>query len=110
MMTRLVQQLLLNIFIALGVMLGGSLFGALAALLSGGEPLKEMVILSEKLKIWAIVVALGGTFTSFEILDLGILKGEFRTVTKQVLYILSAFTGAQIGYLLIYWVEKCGRL
>ncbi len=109
-MTRLLQQLLFNFFIALGVMLGGSLFGALAALLSGGEPLKTMAILSEKFKIWAIVVALGGTFSSFEILDLGILKGEIRTVTKQVLYILSAFAGAQIGYLIIYWVEKSGRL
>ncbi|MCG8501845.1 MAG: YtrH family sporulation protein [Firmicutes bacterium] len=109
-MIKLLQNLLFNFTIALGVMLGGSLFGALAALLTGGQPLKTMVSLSERLKIWAIVVALGGTFSSFEILDLGILKGEFRVVTKQVLYILSSFLGAHIGYLIIFLIEKRGRL
>ena len=109
-MTKLMQNLLFNFSISLGVMLGGTLFGGVAALLTGGHPLRTMVTLSEKLKIWAIVVALGGTFTSFEMLDLGLLKGEFRVVTKQMLYILSAFMGAHVGYLIIFYIEKSGRI
>lgn len=109
-MLKLLCNLLYNFSIALGVLLGGSLFGGLAALVTGGQPLKTMVTLSEQIKIWAIAVALGGTFSSFQMLDLGFFKGEFRAVIKQVLYILSSFFGAHVGYLIIFYIEKSGRI
>jgi len=91
-----------NFFIALGVILGGALFGCAAAILCGEKPVKAMLVFSEQLKLWALIVALGGTFSSFEILDLGILKGEFKAVIKQILYILSAFAGAHMGYVILH--------
>ena len=59
-----------------------------------------MLVFGEQLKLWAIIVALGGTF-SFEVLELRLLKGEITSVIKQVLYILSAFAGAHTGYILL---------
>lgn len=101
-MSRLVCTMVYNFFIALGVILGGALFGSAAAILCNEKPVKMMLIFSEQLKLWAIIVALGGTFSSFEILDLGILKGEFKAVVKQILYILSAFAGAHMGYVILH--------
>jgi len=91
-----------SFFIALGVILGGALFGSAAAVLCNEKPIKMMLVFSEQLKLWAIIVALGGTFSSFEVLDLGILKGEFKAVVKQMLYIISAFAGAHIGYVILH--------
>jgi hypothetical protein len=101
-MNHLFISLIYNFFIALGVILGGSLFGCTAAILCNERPIKMMLIFCDQLKLWAIIVALGGTFSSFEMLDLGLLKGEFKTVIKQLLYILSAFGGAHMGYLILH--------
>ncbi|NLK96488.1 MAG: hypothetical protein GX272_00190 [Epulopiscium sp.] len=101
-MNKLLNTMVYNFFIALGVILGGALLGCTAAILCDEKPVKMMLIFSEQLKLWAIIVALGGTFSSFEILDLGILKGEFKAVVKQILYILSAFAGAHMGYVILH--------
>lgn len=104
------QNILYNFFISLGVMLGGCIFGGVAATLNGHPPLKTMVELCEKIKIWAIIVALGGTFPSFKVLEVGIFNGEVRGLIKQVVYILSALSGAQLGYQLIFYLEGSGSL
>ena len=62
------------------------------------------------LKIWAVAVALGGTFSSFEVFEQGILKGEVRGMTKQIIYIIAALTGANIGYGFVTLIKKCGVL
>jgi len=49
-------------FIALGVLLGGAIVGGMAAFLTGKPPLTEIYRLSNMIKIWAIVTAIGGTF------------------------------------------------
>ncbi|WP_058485077.1 YtrH family sporulation protein [Defluviitalea phaphyphila] len=100
-MSKLLCTMVYNFFIALGVIIGGALFGSAAAILCNEKPINMMMIFAEQLKLWAIIVALGGTFPTFEILDLGILKGEFKAVIKQILYILSAFSGAHIGYMIL---------
>ncbi len=99
------QNVLYNFFISLGVIIGGSIFGGLAATLIGHPPLKTMLELCEKIKIWAIIVALGGTFPSFKVLEIGIFNGEFRSLVKQVIFILSALVGAHIGHKLIFLFE-----
>jgi hypothetical protein len=104
------QNILYNFFISLGVMLGGCMFGGLAATLNGDPPLKTMIDLCEKIKIWAVVVALGGTFPSFKVLEVGIFNGEFRSLIKQVIYILSALLGAHIAHHLIFCLEGSGGL
>jgi hypothetical protein len=104
------QNIAYNFFISLGVIIGGCIFGGLAATFNGHPPLKTMLELCEKIKIWAIIVALGGTFPSFKVLEVGIFNGEIRSLVKQVIFILSALAGAHLGYKLIYFLEGSGKL
>lgn len=104
------QNVIYNFFISLGVILGGCIFGGIAATFNGHPPLKTMLDLCQKIKIWAIIVALGGTFPSFKVLEMGLLTGDIRSLIKQILYILSALMGAHFGYLLIYFLEGRGSI
>lgn len=91
-------------FIALGVLLGGSLIGGLAAFLTGNPPLTAIFRLSNLLKIWAIVAAIGGTFDTVYSFERGLLEGETKDLFKQFLLILSALGGAQTGATIIKWL------
>lgn len=100
-MNPLVVELVLSFFIAMGVVMGGSVLGGLGAFLMGELPLQTMAKLAERLKLWGLVAALGGTFFALQTLETGFLKGQPRMVIRQILFILSAFWGAHAGYLLI---------
>lgn len=109
-MGTFLNNLLYNFLIALGVILGASFFAGVGALLSNHPPLKTMVEVSTSIKIWAVAVALGGTFSTFEIIEEGLLKGEMRAVVKQILYIGVALVGANMGCVMISLLRKCGML
>jgi hypothetical protein len=49
-------------FIAFGVLLGGSLLGGLAAFITGEPLLTEIANIAGRVRIWAIIAAIGGTF------------------------------------------------
>ncbi|MGI6704044.1 MAG: YtrH family sporulation protein [Clostridia bacterium] len=104
-MLSFLSNIVLNFFIALGVVLGGSVFGALAAVLTGQPPLKTMIDVADSIKIWAIAVALGGTFSSFRVLEQGLFKGEIKSLIRQLLYIFFAMGGAQLGYVILYLIK-----
>ncbi len=104
-MASFITNIILNFFIALGVIMGGSLFGALAATIIGQPPFKTMLIIADSIKIWAIAVALGGTFSSFRVLEQGLFKGEIKSLIKQLLYVFFAMGGAQLGYFLLYMLR-----
>jgi hypothetical protein len=93
-------------FIALGVILGGSLIGGIAAFLTGQPPLTAVYRLSTDLRIWAIVAAIGGTFDAVYTFERGIFNAETRDIFKQLLIILSALGGAQTGALIINWLTQ----
>ncbi|WP_227766823.1 YtrH family sporulation protein [Zhaonella formicivorans] len=103
------QKLILIFFTALGVLLGASLVGSLGAILVGYPPVEIMLKLAREIKIWAIVAAIGGTFTTIEILQLGILEGEIRALIKQLFYLISAFAGAHLGYLIVIYLVGNGQ-
>ncbi|KKM12231.1 hypothetical protein SY88_04650 [Clostridiales bacterium PH28_bin88] len=88
-------------FIALGVIVGGSLIGSVATVFSSQFPIKTTATLAARLKLWAMVAALGGTFSTLENLEAGFFRWEMRLVAKQLLFIFSAFAGTHVGYLLI---------
>jgi len=94
-------KIILIFFTALGIMLGSVTVGSLAAVLMREPPVAVMLKLARDMKIWAIAAAIGGTFSTFEIFGSGLFSGEIRAVIKQVLYIVSALAGTQIGYYLI---------
>lgn len=87
--------------VALGVVTGGALMGALGALFLGEPPLSALGQMATRLKIWAMVAALGGTFESIRYLESGFLHGQLRTAARQCTYIMTAFLGAHLGYLLL---------
>lgn len=93
-------------FIALGVLIGGSIIGGFAAFLTGKPPLTEIFRLSNMIRIWAIVTAIGGTFDAVYTFERGLLQGETKELFKQILIILSALGGAQTGALFINWLTQ----
>lgn len=88
-------------FTALGMIIGGTFIGSVSATLFGHGPLRTMCQLAKDLKIWAAVAAIGGTFDSLQTLETGLLEGQMRLVLKQLGFIIAAFAGAHLGYMLV---------
>lgn len=95
------QKTLLIFFTSLGVVLGASITGSIAAVFAQVPPLRTMVRIADDIKIWAIVAAIGGTFSAIEILGSGLFEGEIRATVKQLLFIICSFLGASFGQWLI---------
>lgn len=93
-------------FIALGVVIGGSFVGSIGGVIIKQSPLKIMLDIADDLKLYAIISAIGGTFTNLRMLEGVFLKGDLLIILQQFLILLSAFFGAQLGYWLI--VIFCG--
>jgi hypothetical protein len=109
-MHNFASNIVYSFLISMGVMLGASTFAGIGAVLNNHPPMKTMLDLAGSIKIWAVAVALGGTFTSFQVFDQGLLKGEIRSVVKQVIYILIALVGANMGYGFLKLIQRCGEL
>lgn len=109
-MNTFIDNVIYNFLIAFGVIIGASTFAAIGALINDKPPLKTMFDLAGSIKIWAVAVALGGTFSSLEVIERGLLKGEMKSIVKQAVYILIALGGANTGYGFIKLVQKCGEL
>lgn len=95
------MELLLAFFTAFGVVLGGSIVGSLATLITTGSPLQTMNLLAKSVKLWAVVVAMGGTFPTIRALESGLAGGELLTLARQVAIIVAGFGGATCGYSII---------
>jgi hypothetical protein len=93
-------------FIALGVLLGGSLIGGIGSFLTGQPPITAVTRLSSELRIWAIVAAIGGTFDAVYNFEKGIFNAETKDIFKQIMLILSSLGGAQTGALIIRWLTQ----
>ncbi|MDI3548242.1 MAG: hypothetical protein PWR10_1894 [Halanaerobiales bacterium] len=93
-------------FIALGVVLGGSFIGSIGGVLIHQSPLKTMADIADDLKLYAIISAIGGTFTNLRLLEGVFFQGEPLIIFQQFIILLSAFLGAQLGYWLI--IVFCG--
>jgi hypothetical protein len=104
MMSHFMLTIILNFFVAFGVITGGSFLGGIGALLAGQPPFFWMgEIFAEKLKIWAVVAAIGGTIDTLAAIERGFLSGSHGEILKHLLFIFSAFLGAHSGTKLIQW-------
>jgi hypothetical protein len=104
------SNVIYSFLIAFGVILGAGLFVGVAAIINNNPPLKTMIDFSDSIKIWAVAIALGGTFSSFEILDEGLFKGEIKAIAKQVIYVFMAILGANSGCNIFRLIQRCGEM
>jgi len=106
MLESLIINLIMSYFLAFGVVIGGSLFGGIGAFLTHQAPILTMKQLSNDIKIWALVVSLGGTFDSFRTFESGIFDGNFSGIVRQLLMIISGLVGAYSGRVVLLWLIK----
>ncbi|MCK6258039.1 YtrH family sporulation protein [Fictibacillus sp. WQ 8-8] len=105
-MRDFLSTIIITFFIAFGVILGGAIIGGLASFLVGKAPLMETVDLAKKLKIWAIVAAMGGTFDTITNFERSFLNGATYEIVKQLVIIFIAMAGANTAMLLLQWLTQ----
>ncbi|BCJ86657.1 YtrH family sporulation protein [Effusibacillus dendaii] len=105
-MDRFFSTIVLDFFVALGLVIGGSLVGAVGAMLTHHPPMKTMLDLADQLKIWALVAALGGSMDAIKIIGDGVWYLKFNPVVKQFAYLIAAFLGCQVGFYLVKWIAS----
>ncbi|MCM3734305.1 YtrH family sporulation protein [Bacillus cytotoxicus] len=98
--------LITSYFIALGVMIGGSLIGGIGAFLVGKPPLTMITQFAGNLRIWALVAAIGGTFDTFYSFERSFFGGDTKDIVKQILLIFFATGGMQTGFTIIKWITQ----
>ena len=59
-------------------------------------------------KVWAIAIALGGSFNSLKMFEKGLLQGEIRAMAREVIYIICAMAGANCGSYVFKFVPVLG--
>lgn len=99
---RFVASFIHCYFIAFGVLIGGAIIGSIGSFATGDAPLTAMGQIAKRLRIWAIVAAIGGTFDAIANFEKG-LDGQAIDVFKQILLILSAMGGVKTAIILISW-------
>lgn len=107
-MGMFISKALQHVFVAFGVVLGGAMLGGIWAILTLQPPSLTMRDIAERLKVWALVVAVGGTIDPIRVIESNFLEGHMSPAIKQILFILSAFIGAHLGTELIKWISKGG--
>jgi len=104
-MDKLTATAFLTFFVAMGVILGGSLLGALGAALVGRPPMNTMLELAGEMKLWALVTALGGAFGVIKAFETGILGGQPLQLLQQLALVCCAFGGAHLGFLILSYMS-----
>jgi len=99
-------KLLLDFFIAFGVIFGAALLGGIGSVLTLQPPKAEMLRIATNFKIWAVVIVIGGTIDPIRYIESNLLVGAISPAIKQLLHIVSAFFGAYTASKLIEWI--CG--
>ncbi|MGI6034694.1 MAG: YtrH family sporulation protein [Limnochordia bacterium] len=74
------------------------MIGSLATLFTRGSPLATMLLLARNMKMWGILVAIGGTMPTLKIIESGLFNGE---LIRQMVVILASFAGTNVVYWLV---------
>lgn len=101
-------KLWLNFFVAFGIVLGGCLLSGICSVLLLRPPSSTMMSIADNIKVWAMVAAVGGTIDPFRVIETNFAEGYFSPAVKQIVFFVSAFAGAQVGYELIKTICKGG--
>jgi len=103
-MAAFLTKLILHYCIAFGVVVGASMLAGIAATMTLQPPSSTMKGIAENIKIWAIVASIGGTIDPIRAIETNFLEGQINPAIKQILWIVSAFLGAQAGVKLVQWI------
>jgi len=95
-----------DFMVAFGVVLGAALMTGIHAILSLHSPTTDMLKMASSVKIWAVVVAIGGSIDPFRVIESNFMSGYFSPAIKQILQMISAFVGAHLGTEIIRYI--CG--
>jgi len=95
--------------VAFGVVFGGSILSGLGAVLTLQSPSEKMLAIAENIKIWAMVAAVGGTIDPIRYIESHVAEGHLSPAIKQIMLIVAAFIGAQLGTSLIQMICKGGQ-
>ncbi|NOU92339.1 sporulation protein [Paenibacillus sp. LMG 31456] len=107
-MSSFLTKCVVDFFVAFGVVLGGTMLGGIAAVFIMEPPTTRMLLISEQIKIWALVAAVGGTIDPIRVIESNLVEGYMSPAIKQILYIVFAFAGAHTGTTLIQWICRGG--
>lgn len=91
----------LDFFVAFGVVLGGSLIAGVGAVFMLMPPATVILDTASRLKIWAIVAAIGGSIDPVRVIESNISAGQISPAIQQICFILFAFLGAHTATELI---------
>lgn len=101
---RFFTQATLDFFVAFGVVLGASMLAGLVSLFIWLPPQTTMLDIASRIKIWAVVVAIGGSIDPIRVIESNMMEGALSPVIIQIAYILFAFLGAHLATELIQWM------
>jgi hypothetical protein len=105
-MTYFLSKAGMDFFIAFGVVIGGSMLAGVGAVFMLMPPATAMLDTALRLKIWAIVAAIGGSIDPVKVIESNITLGQLSPAAQQICFILFAFLGAHMGTELIRFVCK----
>ncbi|WP_160033154.1 YtrH family sporulation protein [Paenibacillus sp. An7] len=103
-MMSFMSKIILDFFIAFGIVLGGAMLGGVGAVVSLQPPTQTMLDVAGKIKIWALAAAVGGTIDPMRVIESNMLDGNLSPAIKQILYLIFAFLGAHMGTELVKWI------
>ncbi|SNX54746.1 YtrH family sporulation protein [Thermoanaerobacterium sp. RBIITD] len=100
MLIKIIRVFCIPYFTSLGVVIGGTIIGSLSSIFIFESPVKIINSILKDIRLWGILVGLGGSFTTIRGLEIG-LSGEFTQLAKQGLILLGAFLGSFTGFKII---------
>ena len=96
----------LDFFIAFGVVIGGSTLAGIGSVFMLLPPATTMLDTAARLKIWAIVAAVGGSIDPVRVIESNINQGYLTPAAMQISFIIIAFLGAHLGTELVRLICK----
>ena len=108
-MGQLMSKMAHDFLIAFGVVLGATMMAGIHAVLTFQSPSANMLKMAAGIKIWAVVVAIGGSIDPFRVIESNFMNGYISPAVKQILLMMSAFVGAHLGTELIRWISNGGQ-
>ncbi|MHA6485226.1 YtrH family sporulation protein [Paenibacillus sp. strain BS8-2] len=91
----------LDFFIAFGIVLGGAMLAGVGSVFMTLPPATVMLDTALRLKIWAIVAAIGGSVDPVRVIESNFTAGQLSPVAQQIAFIIFAFLGAHMATELI---------